>query len=172
MIKIGLVVLVCLSIILMIGIFTKFSYKSTCVNLENVGIHMNGYRRGSSGIENFAVLNPADINYKMSKHDSMRLNNCNNNINLLKKQKLYVPQGHSLADDTLRSDINSEGPSVDGSSESPKNMFMFAYNRSSPYCCPSTYSTSTGCICTTDKQKNFLNIKRGNNKTTNHDNEF
>ena len=118
MIKIGLVALVCFSIILMIGIFTKFSYKSTCVNLENVGIHMNGYRRGSSGIEKFAVLNPADLNYKMSNHDLMRLKNCNNNMNLLEEKKLYVPQGHSLADDTIRSNIYSDGPSVDGSSES------------------------------------------------------
>ena len=52
------------------------------------------------------------------------------------------------------------GPSVDGSSTAPKSLFPFTYNKSSPDCCPSTFSTSTGCVCTTDAQRKFIN-RRG-----------
>ena len=53
------------------------------------------------------------------------------------------------------------GPPIDGKKGSAKKMFMFANNRSSPNCCPSTYSTSTGCVCTTENQRNFI-ASRGN----------
>jgi len=53
------------------------------------------------------------------------------------------------------------GPPVDGKKGSAKKMFMFANNRSSPNCCPSTYSTSTGCVCTTENQRDFI-ASRGN----------
>lgn len=56
-------------------------------------------------------------------------------------------------------------PNVDGSSESPRSMFMMSFNKCDPSCCPSTYSCSGGCVCMTDKQKDFLG-KRGNNSAT------
>jgi len=45
-----------------------------------------------------------------------------------------------------------------------KSMFMFHKNRSHLACCPSTYSTSSGCICTDEQQRNLVGVKRGNNK--------
>lgn len=48
------------------------------------------------------------------------------------------------------------GPPVDGHPDSAKKMFMFANNRTSPNCCPSTFSTSTGCVCTTKNQRDFV----------------
>jgi len=54
------------------------------------------------------------------------------------------------------------GPPVDGVEGSDKKMFMLANNRASPNCCPSTFSTSTGCICTTTNQRNFV-ASRGHN---------
>jgi hypothetical protein len=53
------------------------------------------------------------------------------------------------------------GPPIDGKDGSPKKMFMFANNRSSPNCCPSTYSTSTGCVCTTKGQRDFVASRGG-----------
>jgi hypothetical protein len=53
------------------------------------------------------------------------------------------------------------GPPIDGQVGSPKKMFMFANNRTSPDCCPGTWSTSTGCVCTTEKQRDFI-ASRGN----------
>jgi hypothetical protein len=57
------------------------------------------------------------------------------------------------------------GPSIDGHPDSAKKMFMLANNRTSPACCPSTFSTSTGCVCTTKNQRDFI-AARGAGKTT------
>jgi len=48
------------------------------------------------------------------------------------------------------------GPPVDGVKGSDEKMFMFANNKSSLACCPSTFSTSTGCVCTTENQRDFI----------------
>ena len=48
------------------------------------------------------------------------------------------------------------GPPVDGQKGSPEKMFMWANNVTSPLCCPSTFSTSTGCLCTTKNQRDFV----------------
>lgn len=53
------------------------------------------------------------------------------------------------------------GTPIDGKEGSPKKMFMFANNRSSPNCCPSTFSTSTGCVCTTKAQRDFVSGRGG-----------
>lgn len=51
-------------------------------------------------------------------------------------------------------------PSVDGSPNGPKSLFMFAYNKVSPDCClgerSGGYSTNGGCVCITDKQKQYF----------------
>ena len=57
------------------------------------------------------------------------------------------------------------GPPIDGVEGSPKKMFMFANNRTSPDCCPATFSTSTGCVCTTKNQRDYI-ADRGTNKGT------
>lgn len=44
----------------------------------------------------------------------------------------------------------------------PDNLFMFKDNAAKPECCGSTYSTDTGCVCTTPAQRNFLNTRGGN----------
>ena len=56
------------------------------------------------------------------------------------------------------------GPPVDGHPDSDKKLFMFANNRTSPNCCPSTFSTSTGCVCTTKNQRDYI-ASRGIGKT-------
>jgi len=48
------------------------------------------------------------------------------------------------------------GPPVDGVKGSDEKMFMFANNKTSLACCPSTFSTSTGCVCTTENQRDFV----------------
>jgi len=47
-------------------------------------------------------------------------------------------------------------PSIDGNEGSPKKLFMFAHNRCHPGCCPSTYTCSRGCVCTTKDQRKFI----------------
>ena len=48
------------------------------------------------------------------------------------------------------------GPPVDGVKGSAEKMFMWANNVTSPQCCPSTFSTSTGCVCSTKNQRDFV----------------
>ena len=48
------------------------------------------------------------------------------------------------------------GPPIDGVKGSPEKMFMWANNVTSPLCCPSTFSTSTGCLCTTKNQRDYI----------------
>lgn len=56
-------------------------------------------------------------------------------------------------------------PTTDGDATSPQKMFMLAHNQVSPKCCPSTFSTDRGCVCTTKKQRDYLS-SRGGNKTS------
>jgi len=74
-------------------------------------------------------------------------------------------QGHGAPDVTppaSEPDHGPETPTVDGRPDSPRSKFMFAYNQCRPECCPSTYSCSNGCVCTTPEQRRFLQ-QRGTN---------
>lgn len=51
--------------------------------------------------------------------------------------------------------------------KSEDNLFMFSHNKASPDCCPSTYTTSNGCVCTTSQQRNMIG-GRGNKSPYNH----
>jgi hypothetical protein len=51
----------------------------------------------------------------------------------------------------------------------PGELLIFAENEVNPECCPSYYSSSTGCVCASKKQMDYLN-KRGGNRTL--DSEF
>jgi len=62
-------------------------------------------------------------------------------------------------------------PPIDGKNGSPQHLFMFAYNRSSPECCPSTFSSSRGCVCMSEAQRNYIN-RRGANKSSNGNPDF
>jgi hypothetical protein len=67
-------------------------------------------------------------------------------------------------------------PSVDGSKDGAKSMYMFSYNKCAPECCKdSPYSCDRGCVCLTPNQYEFIG-KRGDNKMPNgcdlRDDEF
>ena len=54
---------------------------------------------------------------------------------------------------------------IEGRVAIPKDsMFIFSRNESKPECCPATFSTDQGCICTTPQQRKFIGEQRGNNK--------
>lgn len=44
-------------------------------------------------------------------------------------------------------------------------LFYFEDNEFKPECCPSKYSTSTGCACISEEQMTYLN-ERGGNRTS------
>ena len=72
----------------------------------------------------------------------------------LLKNPIFVPQNAGVP-------LRNEQVPVNIPDDS---MFIFAKNVASPYCCPSTYSTDTGCVCTTKQQRDLIGLYRGNNK--------
>ena len=128
--------------------------------------------------EQFLDLQPADISYKMGEYDNNHLLNSQNEDiwrnhpdKSLNEELLFTPQGTPVSPSPTISDMNQDGPFVDGVPTSQKSMFIFSQNKSSLDCCPSTYSTDTGCVCTTKKQRDFL-AARGNNRSLLDNNEF
>jgi hypothetical protein len=51
----------------------------------------------------------------------------------------------------------------------PDSLFIFANNQCKPECCGSTLSCDGGCVCTTPKQRDFINTRGGNRR---HDDGF
>lgn len=86
------------------------------------------------------------------------------NLNeLIPSKKLAVYQGVTANNVPLQPidfEADETKPSVDGSPSGPRSLFMFAYNKVSPECClgkqNSGYSTNGGCVCITDKQKQYF----------------
>jgi len=113
-----------------------------------------------------SVNTPAPVQFEMGNgvygsYDGIKLvaNNYNRwkaepaNTPLIKSDYLFVPQGTPLP---LKNEMIY--------SQIPKDsMFVFAKNRASPEC-KSTYSTSTGQVCTTTQQQAYIGALRGNNK--------
>lgn len=85
---------------------------------------------------------------------------------LIAEKELLVVQGSQASSEIkpMQMDNDPSKPSVDGTVEGPKSMFMFTYNKASPTCCgtdnASGYSTSGGCICVTEQQKKFLGSRQ------------
>ena len=44
----------------------------------------------------------------------------------------------------------------------PDSLFMFKNNQCKPSCCGASFACSTGCVCTTPEQRNFINTRGGN----------
>jgi len=113
-----------------------------------------------------SVNKPADVNYNMGSgvpgsYDGIKLKPAGGSDwrhspsdNKLLEGKFFVPQGTPLP---LKHEMQFMSLPKD-------SMFMFAKNKASPECCPSTYSTDQGCVCTTPQQRKFIGEQRGNNK--------
>jgi len=59
---------------------------------------------------------------------------------------------------TLEGNVGGEVPLPE------TEMIMFSKNKFAPECCPSVYSSSTGCVCASPEQMKYLN-QRGGNRT-------
>lgn len=51
------------------------------------------------------------------------------------------------------------GPQFEPGSD---RLFIFRDNQSKPECCSASYSSDTGCVCTTPQQRNYINMRGGN----------
>lgn len=123
---------------------------------------VNGYNKQQLS---YGYDDPAPVKYYMGRglpgsYDGLRLKPRGDstwrkypNNPPLKSNPLFVPQGAGIP-------LRNEEIYVDIPKDS---MFYFAHNYASPACCPSSFSTSTGCLCTTPGQRDFIN-RRGSNK--------
>jgi len=44
----------------------------------------------------------------------------------------------------------------------PDSLFIFKNNQAKPECCDASFATDTGCVCVTEKQRNYINMRGGN----------
>ena len=72
-----------------------------------------------------------------------------------------------FAESNLNQDHNIRNETYNGKNLFKHNteQFFLTETQSSPECCPSIYSNSGGCLCTTPEQDKFLN-NRGDNRDT------
>jgi hypothetical protein len=83
----------------------------------------------------------------------------------------WISKATTFASEFGYGDINNTGTAYTGTPVPlPEDeMVIFSQNKFKPECCPSPYSTSSGCVCITPEQINYLNT-RGGNRTS--DSEF
>jgi hypothetical protein len=76
---------------------------------------------------------------------------------------MWVTKANTYASEFGYGIINNTG-SAYTADEPLKNgeMVLFAKNKFKPECCPAPYSSSTGCVCMTPEQINYLNTRGGN----------
>ena len=88
-----------------------------------------------------------------------------NKNEIITNEQLNTYFGHILPRKAKKTiDEPLTGPSVDGSEDSPTKLSVFANNKTSLNCCgDSPFSTTTGCVCLTEKQKKYIQ-NRGFNK--------
>ena len=80
------------------------------------------------------------------------------NLEISGKRIIHMEVGQPNNDDL-------SGPTVDGDDESPQRLSMLSNNKSKFDCCTnSPFTTNSGCICITEKQRHFINT-RGFNKS-------
>jgi len=79
---------------------------------------------------------------------------------------MWVTKANTYASEFGYGVMNNAGSSY-SADEPLKNgeMVIFSKNKFKPECCPSPYSSSTGCVCMTPEQIHYLNT-RGGNRTT------
>jgi len=76
----------------------------------------------------------------------------------------WISKATSFASEFGYGNINNTGTAYTGTPVPLPDgeLVIFAQNKSKPECCPSPYSTSSGCMCMTPEQINYLNTRGGN----------
>ena len=148
---------------------------NSTVNSNNSRVNNNNNSKVSSNNNSANGPRPDDrlrfvvsADYQMGPYDGLVLTTGNekskylklNDVSLATKKDMCVYQGAELPLECNKTLYSGMGPSVTGVAGDDQNMFMFYRNKSSPNCCPSTFSTSTGCVCTTQDQRDYI-ARRG-----------
>jgi hypothetical protein len=90
-------------------------------------------------------------NFVAGVNDYVETGGCYGNVKYEQKpsthklvEKTSTVYGHTLPDKEY-----TDAPLA----EESERLFMFGKNKCSPECCPSTYTCSGGCVCTTEEQR-------------------
>jgi hypothetical protein len=161
-------------IAIVVSVFSLLYYAYISFDIDwfdkEQGLGMKAIGGTEGKIERFVPgSNGAPLNYGMGPYSNKYLQNKKKPYwrhppsNLELKTQPYSPKGTPLPIKRNVSGPTSYGPTVDGTPNTPKDMFMFAHNQCKPGCCPSTYSCDHGCVCTTEQQRKFIN-SRGENR--------
>ena len=161
--KVVIILAICLIIVYVYSYFWTPTEDSGIFGKNALGGLTRWFQTGD--IETFNPLKGASLGYKMGDYSDIYLDDAGE----AELQKVYFGDGHEsqllVPEEACDSNscFNKVSPNVDGTSSTPRSMAMFKYNSSKPECCTkSAYSTSTGCVCQTDKQVQWLR-HRGNN---------
>ena len=146
-----------------LALFLFLNYDSLLegFDLDNSDISTNTVDK--NGSERGPIIKPSSVN--TGPYDGLCLKTGNreywmkspDETTLISNDKLYTylssqgPIKMKLSDQAAL-----RGPPVDGVPGSPEKMFMWANNITSPLCCPSNFTTSTGCVCSTKNQRDFI----------------
>lgn len=181
------VYVVCLVVVITI-ILTVAMHQNICTAalialMLIVGIKVLGHlqENNESFDEHFTsdlnnALKPHSVDGTMGPYDGLKLETCCQKDGGWRHPPCNVPlqvptrqnstvQGHQVPlvqPKPSKIEDDPATPSVNGDPNGPKSKFVFAFNQSRPECCPSTYSTSSGCVCTTAQQRNWI-ANRGRN---------
>ena len=145
---------------------SKANSNNSKVNTNNSKVNSNNSVNGPKADDRLRFVVSAD--YQMGPYDGLVLTTGDpkskylklNDVSLATKKDMCVYQGSELPLECNKTLYSGMGPSVTGIDGGDQNMFMLYRNKSSPNCCPSTYSTSTGCVCTTQDQRDYI-ARRG-----------
>lgn len=170
--KLGWYGLVFLVIITVSVMSVKSGFVGSCPYMKEgfVGAPID-YTLGKCGGLKYG--NVADIATVTGNYDGLKLKGgVKPDYNILAADKVayHSPVGDAYA---LNPDpfMTPTYAPIDGKAGSPHMMSMFAFNRSSPECCPSTFSSDRGCVCMSQAQRDFIN-SRGNQKHENGNPDF
>lgn len=110
---------------------------------QSEGVIKEGFQKISD------IANAASLNYQMEDDN----------------KGSWTQKALGYASDMGYNTVLSKHANYKGTEVPLQNTMLFFKNNSfKPECCPSTYSSSSGCACTSISQLNYLN-QRGGNRT-------
>jgi hypothetical protein len=130
--------------------------KAGFMNIGDIGSVINTALGGNSGSSSGAQPRQGFIS-STTKEGMDTMGSDINEVQNGDVAGMWVTKANTYASEFGYGIINNSGASY-----TADELVMFAKNKSKPECCPSPYSTSSGCICMTPEQINYLNTRGGN----------